>query len=236
MRHLPPAELEKETIRMLGLESRNSCNETTLKTVCRACGINKVLLRLPDIFSADKEFFIKVLNAYRKKMKTSDCLNVLDFAEVKEAVCQKCTSSELAEMLSNKLKGEEQMGIKKPMTELSSLDAMLKRMPMDVIISHTVANDELIPSRVVLDIALQNNSASDIAQALESQSSPITKNVFDKLWSSQFAIEHIEECSKSKEDLLKILKAVSSKLSQQDLLQAFYESMNVKLTVKQEQD
>ncbi|CAK9821322.1 Telomere-associated protein RIF1 [Anthophora retusa] len=236
MRHVPQVELESETIRMLGVENRNNCNEITLKAACRACGVNKVLLRLPDIFSADKQFFVKVLNAYRKKIRTSDCMNILDFNEVKDYVYQKCTSSELAEMLSNKLKEEEQQGIRTPMTELSSLDAMLKRMPMDVIISHTVANDELIPSPVVLDIALQNNSPGDIAQALESQSFLVTKNVFDKLWSSQFAIEHIDQFNKSKEDLLKIFKAVSSKIDQQDLLQVFYESMNSKLMIKQEKD
>lgn len=235
MRHVSQVELETETIKILGAENRKNCNEITLKAACRACGINKVLLRLPDIFSTDKQFFVKVLNAYKKKIKTSDCMDILDFNEVKDAVCQKCTSSEFAEMLSKKLKEEEQEGIRKPMTELSSLDAMLKRMPMDVIISHTVANDELIPSRVVLDIALQNNSPTDIIQALESQSSVVTQNVFNKLWSSQFAIEYINQC-KSKEDLLKIFKAISLKLSQQDLLQAFYESMNVKLMVKQEND
>ncbi|XP_017755481.1 PREDICTED: telomere-associated protein RIF1-like [Eufriesea mexicana] len=236
MRHVSQVELESETIKLLGAENRKNSNEVALKAACRACGVNKVLLRLPDIFSADKQFFIKVLNAYRKKIKTSDCLDILDFDEVKDAICQKCMSSELAEMLSTKLKEEEQQGIKKPMTELSSLDAMLKRMPMDVIISHTVANDELIPSRVVLDIALQNNSPSDIAQALESQSSPMTKNVFNKLWSSQFAVEYIDQLSESKEDLLKIFKAISSKLSEQDFLQAFYESMNMKLMVKKEKD
>ncbi|CAL7933927.1 unnamed protein product [Xylocopa violacea] len=235
MRHVSQAELESETIKLLGVENRKNCNEVTLKAACRACGVNKVLLRLPDIFSADKQFFVKVLNAYRKKIKTSDCLNILNFNEIKEFVCQKCTSSELAEILSNKLKEEEQRGIREPMTELSSLDAMLKRLPMDVIISHTVANDELIPSRVVLDIALQNNSASDIVQALESQSSPVTKNVFDKLWSSQFAVEHINESS-DKEDLLKIFKAISLKFSKQDLLQAFYDCMNAKLIIKQEKD
>ncbi|XP_043252693.1 telomere-associated protein RIF1-like isoform X1 [Colletes gigas] len=233
---VPQVDLERETMRMLGAESTKNYNEVTLKASCRACGVNKVLLRLPDIFSSDKQFFVKVLNAYRKKIQTSDCLNILEFAEIKDAVCQKCTSSELAEMLSTKLKEEEQEGIRKPMTELSSLDAMLKRMPMDVIISHTVANDELIPSRVVLEIALQNNSPSDIVQALESQSPVVTKNVFDKLWSSQFAVKHIEESNKSNEELLKIFKAVSSRLSQQELLKAFSESMNEKIMVKEEND
>nr|XP_031848183.1 telomere-associated protein RIF1 [Nomia melanderi] len=236
MRHVPQSELERETIRMLGSENRPNCNETTLKFACRSCGINKVLLRLPDIFCAEKQFFVKVLNAYRQKIKTSDCMNILDFTEVKDAVCEKCTSSELADMLSKKLKAEEQEGIKKPMTELSSLDAMLKRLPMDVIISHTVANDELIPSRLVLDIALQNNSPSDIAQALESQSPVVIKNVFDKLWSDQFAVTHIGESNGSDEGLLKIFKAVCSKLSKKDLLEAFYECMKDKVTVNDERN
>ncbi|XP_012137568.1 uncharacterized protein LOC100880674 isoform X2 [Megachile rotundata] len=233
MKHIPQIELEKETIRMLGAENVKNCTEVTLKAACRACGVNKVLLRLPDIFSSDKQFFIKVLNAYKKKIQVSDCLDILDFAEVKDAICKKCTSSELAEMLSKKLKDEEQEGIREPMTELSSLNAMLKRMPMDLIISHTVANEELIPSRVVLDIALQNNSTNDIAQALECQSSLVTKDVFEKLWSSQFAIKHIEQLN-SKQDLLKLFKAISLKLSQQDLLQAFYESMSAKVMINQE--
>ncbi|CAD1476498.1 unnamed protein product, partial [Heterotrigona itama] len=227
-------ELESETIRMLGGENRKNSNEVILKAACRACGVNKVLLRLPDIFSADKQFFVKVFNAYRKKIKTSECLDMLDFNEVKDTVYEKCMSSELAEMLSKKLKEEEQQGIRKPMTELLNLDAMLKRMPMDVIISHTVANDELIPPRVVLDIALQNNSPSDIAQALESQSPVVMENIFSKLWSSQFAVECIDKFCESKEDLLKIFEAVSSKLNREDLLQAFYESMNTKFMVKQE--
>ncbi|XP_078033803.1 uncharacterized protein LOC144468301 [Augochlora pura] len=231
MRHVPQMDLETETIRMLATENRPNSNETTLKYACRACGLNKVLLRLPDIFAAEKQFFVKLLNAYRQKIKTSDCMNILDFDEVKEAVCQKCASSELAEMLSKKLKEEEEEGIRKPMTELSSLDAMLKRVPIDVIISHTVANDELIPSRLVLDIALQNNSSSDIAKALESQSSDVTKNVFYKLWSDQFAADCIAECSKSNEGLLKIFKAVATKLSEKDLLQAFYECMSSKVKV-----
>ncbi|XP_053989570.1 telomere-associated protein RIF1-like [Hylaeus volcanicus] len=234
MKHLSQVEIERDAIRMLGAEPVKINTEVTLKAACRACGVNKVLLRLPDIFSADKQFFVKVLNAYRKKIKTSDCLNILDLAEVKDVVCQKCTSSELAEMLSRKLKEEEKEGIRKPMAELSSLDAMLKRMPMDVIISHTVANDELIPSCVVLDIALQNNSSTDITKALESQTPPMTKNVFDKLWSSDLAVKHLEEFGKSKEELLSIFKVVSSKLGQQDLLQAFYESMNAKVMVNEE--
>ncbi|XP_029051883.2 telomere-associated protein RIF1-like isoform X1 [Osmia bicornis bicornis] len=233
MKHMSQVELEKETIRMLGADNVKNCSEVTLRAACRACGVNKVLLRLPDIFGSDRQFFTKVLNAYKKKIQVSDCLDILDFAEVKDAICKKCTSSELAEILSKKLKEEEQEGIREPMTELSSLNAMLKRMPMDLIISHTVANEELIPSRVVLDIALQNNSTSDIAQALECQSSLVTKDVFEKLWSSQFAVNYIEQLN-SKQDLLKLFKAISLKLSQQDLLQAFYESMSAKVMINQE--
>ena len=49
MRHVSQVELETETIKILGAENRKNCNEITLKAACRACGINKVLLRLPDI-------------------------------------------------------------------------------------------------------------------------------------------------------------------------------------------
>ncbi|XP_017876374.1 telomere-associated protein RIF1-like [Ceratina calcarata] len=237
MRHVPQVELETETLKVLSSE-RINYNEVTLKAACRACGVNKVLLRLPDIFSADKEFFVKVLNTYKKKIRASDCLNILDFNEIKDAVCEKCTTSEIADMFSKKLQDEEQQGTRNSMTELPILDSylLLKRMPMDVIISNTVANDELIPSAVVLDIALQNNSANVIAQALKSQSPSVMKTVFDALWSPEFAAKHMLESSESKEDLLKIFKEVSSKLSKEDLLQAFYESMNAKLLIKEKKN
>ncbi|KAG5333581.1 RIF1 protein, partial [Acromyrmex heyeri] len=229
MAHLKEGELLKETIKMLGLQNKQQVNEASLKAACRACGVNKVLLKLPDIFSHDKQFFDKVLKVYSKKLNIAEGLNNLDFDELKSTICQKCTSSQIIEILSEKLKQEEQEGIKQSMPELSSLNAMLQRLPMDVIISHTVANEELIPAPVVLDIALQNNSSGDIAQALK-QSPVMTKRILDELWTSQFTIAHIEDDDVSKESLLHIFKSICSKLSTQELLDAYYEAMTNKLT------
>jgi len=228
MTHLKEGELLKETIRMLGLQNKQQVNDASLKAACRACGVNKVLLRLPDIFSYDKQFFDKVLKVYSKKLNIADGLNNLDFNQLKSAICKKCTSSQIVEILSEKLKQEEQEGIKQSMPELSSLNAMLKRLPMDVIISHTVANEELIPAPVVLDIALQNNSSGDIAQALK-QSPVMARRVLDKLWTSQFMVTHIENDDVSKESLLNIFKSVCSKLTAQELLNAYHEVMTSKL-------
>jgi len=233
MAHLNDTELVKETIKMLDLPNSHKFNELSLKSAARACGVSKVLLRLPDIFSSDKQFFEKVLNVYSKKLSINDCLNVFEFSKVKSAILQKCTSSELVEMLSEKLKEDEQEGITQPVPTLSSLDAMLQRLPMDVIISHTVANEELIPASIVLDIALQNNSSGDIAQTL-SQSPVLAKRVLDKLWTNQYTISHIDNNEVSKESLLKIFKSVCSKLTAQELLNAFQEAMSSKLVVKSE--
>lgn len=231
--HLSKTELVKETIKMLGPQNKQQVNDATLRVACRSSGVDKVLLRLPDIFSSDKEFFDKVLKVYNKKLKITDCLNTFDSAEVKNAICQKYTSSELVDMLSNKLKREEQEGIKQPMPEVSSLNAMLRRLPMDVIISHTVANEELIPASLVLDIALQNNSSKDIERALETHSPDVIKHVLDKLWTSQFTISQIENKDISKENLFNILKSLNSKLSAQELLCTFNEAMESKLVMKQ---
>lgn len=235
MGHLSESELVKETIRMLGLQNKRQLNDALLKTACRAYGVNKVLLRLPDIFSSDKQFFDRVLKVYNKKLKIQDCLNAFDYTQVKNAICQKCTSSELVEMLSDKLKQEEQEGIKQPMTELSSLNAMLQRLPMDVIISHTVANEEVIPASLVLDIALQNNSSGEIARAIKAQPPVRVKHVLDKLWTSQFTVAHIENEDVPKENLLNIFKSVCSKLTAQELLDAYHEAMTGKL-VKQDKE
>ncbi|XP_011877045.1 PREDICTED: telomere-associated protein RIF1-like isoform X2 [Vollenhovia emeryi] len=227
MAHVKEGELLKETIKMLGLQDKQQVNDASLKAACRACGVNKVLLRLPDIFSHDKQFFDKVLKFYSKKLNIADGLNSLDFNKLKSAICQRCTSSDIIEILSEKLKQEEKEGIKQSMPELSSLNAMLQRLPMDVIISHTVANEELIPASVVLDIALQNNSSEGIAQALE-QSPGMAKRVLDQLWTSQFMATHIQNNDVSKESLLSIFKSVCSKMTAQELLDAYHEAMSSK--------
>ncbi|XP_011698033.1 PREDICTED: telomere-associated protein RIF1 isoform X2 [Wasmannia auropunctata] len=228
MAHLKEGELLRETIRLLGLD-KQSVNDASLKAACRACGVNKVLLRLPDIFSYDKQFFDKVLKVYSKKLNTGDILCNLNFSQLKNAICHECTSSQIVEMLSEKLKQEGPAGVKQPLPEVTSISALLKKLPMDVLIGTTVANEELIPASVVLDIALQNNSSGDIAQALK-QSPVMYRRVLDKLWSSQFTVAHIEHDDVSKESLLNIFKSVSSKLTAQELLNAYHEAMTNKLT------
>ncbi|KAI4480049.1 hypothetical protein M0804_010410 [Polistes exclamans] len=229
-RSLPEADFEKETLRILGLNNTESYCEAKLKTVCRGCGVNKVLLRLPDIFSGDKKFFHKVLSAYRKKITIDDCMNVFDLKEIKNYVGEQYKSEELAAMLSMILKKEEESGIKTPIRDLSCFSDMLKRLPMDVIISHTVANDELIPPRLVLDIALQNSSMTDIAETLTLQNSNLIQEVFNKLWSTELVLSRVEQTSE-REELLKIYKAISSKLKPEELLDAYHEAMKNKLSL-----
>ncbi|KYN04288.1 Telomere-associated protein RIF1 [Cyphomyrmex costatus] len=228
MAHLKEGELLKETLKILGLQNKQQVNEASLKAACRACGVNKVLLKLPDIFSHDEQFFDKVLKVYNKKLNLAEGLNNLDFDQLKSAIYQKCKSFQIIEILLEKLKQEEQEGIKRSMPE-SSLNAMLQSLPMDVIISHTVANEELIPASVVLDIALQNNSSENIAKALK-QSPVMTKHVLDELWTSQFTISHIENDDLPKESLLNIFKSICSKLTAQELLNTYHEAMANKLT------
>ncbi|XP_066584023.1 telomere-associated protein RIF1-like isoform X2 [Prorops nasuta] len=231
MPHVSDAALERDTISYIGTGNREiHFNDKSLKCICRALGVNKVLLKLPDIFCADKQFFSKVLKAYSQKIKPADYLNAVSFDEIKNVICENCSSSELAELLSKKLKEEEQENNRTPIKDSTSLNAMLKRMPMDVIISHTVANEELIPSNIVLDIALQNNTPEDIGNAMETQSATITKGIFDKIWKSQYVVSHLKNNEMSKESLLNIFKAVSSKLNSEELLDAFHEAMKQKFT------
>lgn len=224
MRNMPETELESETLRLLGINSKPSPSETTLKSACKACGINKVLLKLPDIFSGDKQFFVKVLSAYKKKIQISDCLSALDINELKDALCQKCKSSELAEMLSKSLKEEEEKGISEPMEDLSDFTRILKRVPADLLISHTVANDELIPSHIVLDIALQNSSDDAIAQTLKAQSELKKESVFHKIWTLSSALTHVEK-EASETEVLEIIRAIGQRLRPEKLLEAFRDSM-----------
>ena len=224
MRNMPKPELETETMRMLGLDSKLSYNEVTLRSACKACGVNKVLLKLPDIFSGDKQFFVKVLNAYKQKLNVSDCLSALDVNEIKDALCQKCKSSELVEMLSKSLKEEEEKGIGEPMMDLSDFSRILKRVPTDLLISHTVANDELIPSHIVLDIALQNSTDDAIAKTLNTQSNVKKESIFHKLWTTSSALSHVEK-EASEAEMLEIIKAISLRLRPEKLLEAFRDSM-----------
>lgn len=224
MRNMPESELESETLRLLGINSKPSHSEMTLRSACKACGINKVLLKLPDIFSGDKQFFVKVLSAYKKKIQISDCLSALDMSELKDALCQKCKSSELAEMLSKSLKDEEEKGISESMDDLSDFTRLLKRVPADLLISHTVANDELIPSHIVLDIALQNSSDDAIAQTLKAQSEVKKESVFHKIWTLSSALTHVEK-EASEGEILEIIRAIGQRLRPEKLLEAFRDSM-----------
>lgn len=222
---MPEHELEAETLRMLGLELKPNHNEVTLKSACKACGIDKVLLKLPDIFRGEKQFFAKVLSTYQKKIKVSDCVKALDEEELKEALCQKCKSSDLAEMLSKCLKMEEGQGIVESISDPPTLDRILKRVPADLLISHTVANDELIPSHIVLDIALQNNTDVAIAQSLNTQREDKKEGVFHKLWTTSSALTHVEK-EASEAEMLEIIKAIGLRLRPEKLLEAFKDSMN----------
>ena len=225
MRHMPENELEAETLRMLGLESKPNHNEVTLKSACKACGIDKVLLKLPDIFRGDKQFFAKVLSTYQKKINVSDCIKALDENELKDALCQKCKSSDIAEMLSKSFKEEEEQGIVEPMSDPPTLNRILKRVPTDLLISHTIANDELIPSHIVLDIALQNNTDIAIAQSLNTQQEDKKEGVFHKLWTPSSALTHVKK-EASEAEMLEIIKTISLRLRPEKLLEAFKDSMN----------
>ncbi|XP_012258410.2 telomere-associated protein RIF1 isoform X1 [Athalia rosae] len=227
MRYMADEDLELETIKMLGIEPKHHA-DSHLKSACRASGASKVLGRLPDIFSHDKAFFTKVLTCYRRKLSVSDWLDGLEFEEVKAAVCQRCTSSDLAEMLSKKLKDEEEAGITTPMTELSSLQAMLKRMPKDLVISHTVANEELISPAIILDIALQNNNPSEVAFALEAQPMALKNRIFGALCTTEALINKIGERDFSDKTATEILKILVNKFETPKLLDFFNEILKKK--------
>ncbi|KAL0107662.1 hypothetical protein PUN28_014756 [Cardiocondyla obscurior] len=233
MAHLTQRQLLKETILLLGNSSKQV--DDVLKTACFACGVNRVLVRLPDIFNYDKQFFDKVFKCYNKKLNSiihrDDFLNNVDFNELKSLICEKCTSFKIAEVLMEKVKQEQQQGMTYSKPDLSSLNAMLKMLPMDVIVKNILADTELIPAPVLLNIALQNNSSGDIAEALQ-QSTVLARRVSDKLWTSQLSVAHIENNNLPKESLLNIFKSICSKLPSQDLLNAYHEAMTKKLDVK----
>lgn len=231
MKNMADEDLERATVTMLGIEPKTNA-DAHLKTACRTSGLGKVLGRLPDIFSNDKQFFSKVLATYRRKLQVTDCMQGLDFEEVKAAICQRCTSSDLAEMLSKKLKDEEESGVTTPMTELSSLQAMLKRMPKDLIISHTVANEELISPLVVLDIAFQNNTPADISYALNGQSTAVRNRIFNQLCTIEALSSQIENRNLSEETLTELLKTISREMEPTKFLDIFNEVMKEKFISK----
>lgn len=231
MTNTPDHHLISSVVRTLGLGTKVNVTDLTLKSICRACGVNRVLLKLPDIFTRDDQFFFKVLTTYRKKIQIKDCLDVIDQKEVKEAVQQKFTSSELAELLSKKLQEEEEQGIT---TQLTKLDVhqMLKRIPRDVVISQTVANDELISSKVVLEIALQNSRESDTVETIQSQHPSIANKIARQVWTQQtVTAPHVIYNAQSKEQIISVIKSLNASLSVEELTDIFSESIKEKCRV-----
>lgn len=223
MKHRSGGELAKDIMRLLGIDS---FHEGSLRTSCRDMGLPKVLARLADIYSSDKQYFTKVLNTYRMKIKADDCLTALDFGELKKAISIKCSAPEICELMSTVLAREEAEGINTPITGVSSMNAMLRRMPIDSIISQTVANDELIPPPVVLEIALQNNRADVVAQALESHFPRIVKKVLDK---NENIVSYIKEENVPKDTLLELYQVICDKLSAEELIKANHKIITKKL-------
>lgn len=219
-----------ETIRMLLADGKMSYGEATLKAACSTYGLTKLLVRLPEMFSTDKQFYNKILGAYSKKFKVRDCIESLNFEDVKNEISKKCSSTELSEMLSRALKNEEErQDVKPTVAELSNLDAVLKRMPLDQIISHTVENDKLIPSSVVLDVALRKNDVNVVTEVIESKYPTISDNIFERKMTDEAIVSHIEDSSMTRDQLLSLHRAVCDKLSAEDLLDAYRDAMNRKL-------
>ncbi|XP_008545968.1 uncharacterized protein LOC103570131 [Microplitis demolitor] len=214
------ADIGRETMRLLGMETYA---DTCLKIACRDYGASKIIGRLPGIFSNDKEFFTKVLNTYRMKLTTTDLLNVFDTSSLKQELCKKLTSVELCEMLSRVLADEEKDDIKTQINDETCLNSLLKRMPADSVISHTVANDELIPPPVVLDIALQNNSPEVIAAALDTNSNTINNikdTIINKYLTPDKLITYLnnKQTELSKQQLVDIYRFICDKFSIDELL------------------
>ena len=229
MGHLSDLELGKEIFRMLSIAGTANYSETILKAACRACGLNKVLLRLPEIFNTDKKFFVRLLTAYRKKINVSDCLESLDMQDMKNAFCKKCSSTEIAEMLANSMIEEEKRNVRTQITDVSTLNVIFKKIPRDLLITHTVANEELIPPSLVLDIALQNNGINVITNSLETQLPQITKKIFEKKITHEAILSHIEDNSMTRDKLLSLHKAICAKLTTEDLLDANHDAIKRKL-------
>ncbi|XP_057335681.1 telomere-associated protein RIF1 [Microplitis mediator] len=213
-------DIGRETMRLLGMETYA---DTCLKIACRDYGASKIIGRLPGIFSNDKEFFTKVLNTYRMKLTTTDLLNVSDTDNMKQEFCKKLTSAELCEMLSRVLADEEKDDVKTQINDETCLNSLLKRMPADSVISHTVANDELIPPPVVLDIALQNNSPEVIAAALDTDSNinnNIKEAIINKYLTPDKLITYLnnKQTEISKQQFIDIYRFICDKFSIDELL------------------
>ncbi|XP_015598069.1 telomere-associated protein RIF1 isoform X2 [Cephus cinctus] len=201
MKHLHKHELVTETIKMLGIESNYI--ETILETVCHLSGVNKLLMRLPLIFNTDKQFFVQVLNAYRNKLHVSEYIRALDFDEMKDTTCRKCSCLQASETLSNTVKTDEIQEITELVTDVSNLNTMVKQ--------------------------IQKNSSDVITKVLKSESSVVSQDIFDKLWDIDSIVSRITKNDMSRDNLLKIYNAVSTKLNTRDLLDAFHDTMRSKL-------
>ncbi|KAK0174305.1 hypothetical protein PV327_010970 [Microctonus hyperodae] len=219
--------LTKEKIEIL---EPNIYPETEFKNACLNYGLTKVLEYLPTVFNMENQFFTKVLNTYGMSIPEDEYLNALDLSQIKKAISKKCSSSELCEMLSNVLINEDKNGINTPLTEVSNLSTMLKRMPVDSIISHTITNNELIPSSSLLEIALQNNNCDTITRTLATRFPNVTESIINDNVSADAFMAYINKSQLSKDKLLDIYRLICDKLNPGQLLDAHNEIMKKKLS------
>ncbi|XP_058802826.1 uncharacterized protein LOC131670866 [Phymastichus coffea] len=120
---------KRETLNDISLSMEDD-SEANLKASMKTAGLQKILQELPNIFESDEKFIDTVLKTYKKKFKISHVLKMLKPSELKEAVPDEFSSSELLSMLVERLSRED-----KQLTDSSDLQALQSRVPTNVIIN-----------------------------------------------------------------------------------------------------
>lgn len=169
-------ELKKKTLSMLGLSEEDD-SEASFKASTKSLGLQKVLQQLPKLFDSEEEFYNLVLKTYKKKIKVANVLDVLKPIEVKEAITDKFSSSELLSILAKRLSGNQEKSVKECISRSSDLKVVLDNVSLDSIIDHILSRNELASSEVLLNIALENSTD----KLSESTKKAMYKTLTDKL-------------------------------------------------------
>ncbi|XP_015119364.1 uncharacterized protein LOC107042716 [Diachasma alloeum] len=187
-------------------------------------GLDGILTKLEESYGKDKEFASKILRAYGARIKAEDVKEHLDIEMIKQVVREKFSATEVCELASEVIEGQEREG-----EVAETLGRFLKRVPRELV-RQAVADEDVVPSSVVLDVALEKNSAEAVANAVVARFPMVVESILEGRMNGDGALVDLSGLSKmSREELRTVFGAIAERMDDEELLEASYEAMRKKM-------
>ncbi|XP_063975957.1 telomere-associated protein RIF1 [Diachasmimorpha longicaudata] len=214
---IPANEPELEEVLMQ--EAENQATDSA-RAALSVIGFDEALSKLEERYGKEKEFISKILTSYKGKIRAKDVKEILDIEIVKQVIKEKCSTTEICEVISEVIGDGEKKG---------GLVEVLKGLPRDLV-RQALTDGEAVSSSVILDVALERNSAQAVADAVGAKFPEVAGRIFEETVNQYNSPSELSGSKKmSREELRRVFGTVAEQMDEEDLLEASYEAMRKKI-------